>query len=666
MNKKGFIFSFLLFMSCFFVIGNVKALTTLDGQDFPDFPNKQYHHIIVERLNNNGYALLENSYGGNMYVDNGVIYNKNQSFKIYDLVDNSWIVRGSTNTAFSYNSIIATTTSIYSSSSLSSVSYSSGYNLFKFPSFEMVFNDTSGYYKNGFYFNQSSLDYIWNQLFEGKSYNYYSGYNYNLIPSIYSSSIFFEPWKKDDFPNLACQYMNNSYFQCVFLEDLDNMNFSKDSNSYFTYSNSLNRYGSYPGFKFTTSTGVIETFITSSSFFSFNNTYSSSWSTNFDVINKDTGVTYKNKVFDYDIGPKIYNTNNIDYIEYKFDNLPLQETELHIDYTFKSVTSDGQDDTIDFSAPFARDTYTGCDDLGGNCTTDEKYKDLLMYPIGTTGHIFQGSGNHILNSSPEHITNSFSIIIPFEYSLGSYVALDFDANLDYEMIIHYKDDENSVNSYIDTVDITGKYGAIFLPKYDDSNYVDSDSYYLTNFRIVGNVDVQVTDSRDMNNYNIQQIYSMNYCNTVYSNQTEIPYNCDNQSGIFSFRIDNLRANQTLRFVNHSYTEMSDRRTLIEYDTRFFNYGILDEPTSVVQIEDPTTHVVETVGLSDFYNQLNEENIGKSKITFKSAFNRFVSPIKFIFRTITNLYNNYLSSSVQHYFFLVFCLMILLLLIRVIF
>lgn len=372
------------------------------------------------------------------------------------------------------------------------------------------------------------------------------------------------------------------------------------------------------------------------------------------------------KNYEYDVRPKIYNTNNIDYIEYKFDNLPLQETELHIDYTFKSVTSDGQDDTIDFSAPFARDTYTGCDDLGGNCTIDEKYKDLLMYPIGTTDHIFQGSGNHILNSSPEHITNSFSIIIPFEYSLGSYVALDFDANLDYEMIIHYKDDENSVNSYIGTVDITGKYGAIFLPKYDDSNYVDSDSYYLTNFRIVGNVDVQVTDSRDMNNYNIQQIYSMNYCNTVYSNQTEIPYNCDNQSGIFSFRIDNLRANQTLRFVNHSYTEMSDRRTLIEYDTRFFNYGILDEPTSVVQIEDPTTHVVETVGLSDFYNQLNEENIGKSKITFKSAFNRFVSPIKFIFRTITNLYNNYLSSSVQHYFFLVFCLMILLLLIRVIF
>lgn len=305
--KKFLICLSLLFS--FIFIGNVKALTTLDGQDFPDFPNKQYHHIIVERLNNNGYALLENPNGGNMYIDNGVIYNKNQSFKIYDLVDNSWIVRDSTNTAFSYNSIIATTVSIYSSSSLSSVSYLSGYNLFESPPFEMVFNDTSGYYKNGFYFNQSSLDYIWNQLFEGKSYNYYAGLNYNIIPSIYSSSIYFEPWKKEDFPNLACSYVNNSYFNCLFLEDLDNMNFSKDSNSYFTYSNSRNKYGNYPGFTFTTSTGEVRANTPSNSFFSFNNTYASGWYTNFDIINKDTGVTYRQKSFDYESNQKPHTFN---------------------------------------------------------------------------------------------------------------------------------------------------------------------------------------------------------------------------------------------------------------------------------------------------------------------------------------------------------------------
>lgn len=339
--KKFLICLSLLFS--FIFIGNVKALTTLDGQDFPDFPNKQYHHIIVERLNNNGYALLENSYGGNMYVDNGVIYNKNQSFKIYDLVDNSWIVRDSTNTAFSYNSIIATTVSIYSSSSLSSVSYSSGYNLFESPPFEMVFNDTSGYYKNGFYFNQSSLDYIWNQLFEGKSYNYYAGLNYNIIPSIYSSSIYFEPWKKEDFPNLACSYVNNSYFNCLFLEDLDNMNFSKDSNSYFTYSNSLNKYGNYPGFTFTTSTGEVRANTPSNSFFSFNNTYASSWYTNFDIINKDTGVTYKNKVFDYNANPQPNTFNFHLNGGHVYDDRPGFEFENWDDFSFTLYSNEVED-----------------------------------------------------------------------------------------------------------------------------------------------------------------------------------------------------------------------------------------------------------------------------------------------------------------------------------
>ena len=637
MNKKGFIFSFLLFMSCFFVIGNIKALTTLDGQNFPDFPNIASRNILIKKPNDGGYSVIEVVNNALFYVYDNSIYNKNYSHKVYNLVNGTWVYERQTSQAIPFDSIIASTVSVYTSNSFSTLYVNGGFNLLQ-SDFDFSFSDKTGYSKNNFYFNQSTFDSIWDTYFEGKSFNYFNGYNYNYIPSSYSSGSYLFDFKKEDFPNVMCYYVNNSYWECHFFEDLDKMRFTKESDTSFNYSSSF--YYMTPAFTYRPNTGII-TVYTSNAAFSYNNSYSSTYITNFDIVNRDNGVTYRQKSFDYDSGPKIYNTNNIDFIEYKFDNLPLQETELHIDYTFKSVTSDGQDDTIDFSAPFARDTYTGCDDLGGNCTTDEKYKDLLMYPIGTTGHIFQGSGNHILNSSPEHITNSFSIIIPFEFSLGSYVALDFDANLDYEMIIHYKDDENSVNSYIDTVDITGKYGAIFLPKYDDSNYVDSDSYYLTNFRIVGNVDVQVTDSRDMNNYNIQQIYSMNYCNTVYSNQTEIPYNCDNQSGIFSFRIDNLRANQTLRFVNHSYTEMSDRRTLIEYDTRYFNYGILDEPTSVVQIEDPTTHVVETVGLSDFYNQLNEENIGKSKITFKSAFNRFVSPI-------------------------VFCLMILLLLIRVIF
>lgn len=384
----------------------------------------------------------------------------------------------------------------------------------------------------------------------------------------------------------------------------------------------------------------------------------------------------------------IYNTNNIDYIEYKFDNIPLQENTISYNFNFQSVTYDGLDETIEFAQPFGREYYTGCDDEGQNCTTDIKYKDKLFYDLGHISYSYQFEDSITFNSDIEHISNSYSIIIPFEHSFASYVYLDFHSSSDYEMIIHYKNDEGSNNSYIETVDLTGKYGAIFLPKYDNSNYVDEDSFYLTNFKIVGNVDVQVTDSREMTDYNILQLYSMNYCNNTYLNQSldsgfdldsdepintnlntddgSIPYTCDNHSGIFTFRIDNLTANQTLRFLNHAYTEMSDSRVFVEYDTRYFNFGILDNPYSTVEIEDPTTHEIETVGLSEFYNQFNKQNIEGSKFTFKAAFNRFLSPIKFIFKHITKLFNNYLNESMQHYFYLAFCLMIVILLLKVIF
>lgn len=663
MDKKGFIFSFLLFVSCFFIIDNVKALTTLDNQTFPDFPNKNKINIIIKRTNNSGFALLEFS-SGLSYVNNNVIYlTNNNSYTIYDLNQNQWIKRSYTAPSFSYDSIIASTGNIFSDSNGTTTLFYKGYNII-INNENLIFSDTSGYYKNNFYFNQSTFEYIWNTYFEGKSYNYYNTVNFNRYTSSLNESLSIK-WKKEDFPNVACTYINNTYYKCTFYENLNVMIFSEDSPSHFSYMIS-NNYGSYPTFVYTPSSNLFQVGLETFNSFSFNNTYSSQWITNFDVINRNTGVKFKDKLFNYVLGPQIYNTNNIDSIEYKFDNIPLSETTINYDYTFKSVTVDGLDDDIDFSAPFGREFYTGCDDDGQNCTTEIKSKDYMMFPVGSTGHNFSGTGYRTFNSSSEHITNSYSVIIPFEYSMGSYVTLDFNSNYNYEMIIHYKDDEGSNNSFIDTVDLTGKYGAIFLPKYDNSVYADDDSYYLTNFRIVGNVDVQVTDSRDLNNYNILQLYSMNYCNTVYSEQSDIPYNCNNLSGIFSFKIDNLTANQTLRFVNHAYTESSNRRTLIEYDSRYFNYGILDEPTSVVQIEDPTTHVVETVGLSDFYNQFNDVNISNSKFTFKSAFNTFVKPIKFIFKTVSDLYNKYLSSSVQHYFFLVFSLMILMLLIRLFF
>lgn len=647
MNKKGFLFLSFIFVFSFLFIGNVKAIDLPDSLtftrftgSFEDIKNGVYDdYVFMIYSENGGTGFLSDvvkKYQSNEYLlmntdlylindeitlqtssNKGVIVQfKNIDDKVYIQFSNEKYIRTRSKNYLSYES-----TSTFDSTCI----YIKTMTIDSNNRFHIID-------KNNNHFVSYYHTYLGKTVFAPQATSYgLQLYYAPIIPKTYSVNFHLNGGTSFDTSKPLSPVLHETDYT---LE----MN-ATDLNSYLESLTLMKNKATFLGWYYDAN---------------FTQPYNSS-----DTISSDIDLYAKFR-------SDIYNTNNIDYIEYKFDNIPLQENTINYNFYFQSVTQDGLDETIQFAQPFGREYYTGCDDEGQNCTTESKYKDKLFYDLGHIDSSYEYEDSITFNSDVEHITNSYSVIVPFEHSMASYVYLNFDSSSDYEMIIHYKSDEGSNNSYIDTVDITGKYGAIFLPKYDNSNYVDEDSFYLTNFRIVGNVDVQVTDSREMTDYNILQLYSMNYCNNTYSNQTEIPYSCDNLDGIFTFKIDNLTANQTLRFLNHGYTEMSDRRTLIEYDTRYFNYGILDNPFSVVDIEDPTTHDIETVGLSEFYNQFNKQNIEDSQLTFKSAFNRFLNPIKFIFKHITKLFNNYLNESMQHYFYLAFCLMLVILLLKVIF
>ena len=359
---------------------------------------------------------------------------------------------------------------------------------------------------------------------------------------------------------------------------------------------------------------------------------------------------------------EIINTNLIDSVEFKFNDIPLNETGIVYNFDFASVFSDGSYSEMQFSQPFGREYYTGCDEEIQSCSSSLKNKDYLFYDLDFVSRHYELLDVRVFNESPEHITSSYSIILPLEHDIGKYIDIFFHSDYEFEVIFHYKSDDDSTNSFLETIDITNKYGVVFLPWYDNDIYVDRDTFYLTDFKVVGNVDIQVTDSRDPVDYNILQLYSMNYCNHSYQEQTNIPYNCDNLTGVFKFKIDNLTANQTLRFVNHAYSTSQGTKTLITYDTRYFNYTILDTPYSTGEVIDPVTGEKHNINLNDFYNQFNNH----SNSGFKSALNRFLSPIKFIFRNISNLFNNYLNQSLQDYFFFAFSLMLIILILRVIF
>lgn len=630
MNKKVFLFSFLLFVFSFCFIGNVKAYYTQNGITFNEEKIKEIYDELLPG-NNIDYAnshiicgtkYLNSAWRFACRVYSGTISLTKGSYNQYGYYYTYTVSTGSFGPYFEYNT-----------------------------STKKIVSSGSGSGSNGQQFLASSLYYSKDTYIDGvlkeKNLNFSSDYTINFHLNGGS----------------ATDYTGSS----LVLHDNDfSLNVLPDNfNSYISNINAYKQYNSFDGWYY-------------------DSNFTQPYSVN-DTISSDIDLYAKWR-------SKIYGTSNIDYIEFKFDNIPNMETNISFDYTFRSVNSDGSDNTIDFAQPFGREYYIGCDTDNQICSSDLRYKDSLFYDLGFIGYYYTHSAEIMLNSDIEHTTSSYSVIVPLENSFGNYVYLDFNSDDDYQIIVHYKNDVNSNSSFIQTVDITGKYGAVFLPLFDNSPYVADDSYYLTNFRVVGNVDIQMTDSRDLYDYNISQIYSMNYCNTQYLNHsdssssyypisdlpgnidsmnsyssiTSIPYSCNNSTGVFTFKIDNLTYNQTLRFVNHSYSELSDSRTIIEFDSRFFNYGILDTPYSTVEIIDPTTNVNESVGLSEFYNYFDEENISGSKLSFRSAFNRFLGPIQFIFKTITSLYNNYLNSSMQHYFFLVFCLTIIILLVRVIF
>ena len=600
MNKKGFIYGFLLFFSCFFIIGNIKALTTSDNQIFPDLPNNRKINILLKRTNNQGYALLEFT-NGLSYINNNIIYlTNNYNFNIYDLTNNNWVIRSYTANSFSFESIIASTANIFSDSNGSSVLYSKGYNLIK-NNEVLIFNDTSGYYKNGFYFNQTTIDYIWNTYFEGKSYNYYDTLNFNRLPSSINNDYSIQ-WSKNDFPNLACQYMENSYFQCIFLEDLDNMNFSKDSNSYFAYSNNLNKYASYPGFKFTTSTGKVSMYLIYPSSFGYNDYYSSSWTTNFDVINRDTGVTYKNKVFDYNPNPQ---SNN---------------------YTVNFHLNGGN--VVDFSNPLAPNTITLDYQITTNTEELEDYLDDIT--------IFQSNFDFVGWYYDSNFTQPYTPGDTLSSNIDLYAKFVGPEYLDgYKKVNLTIDDKYVMISNIDS-------GSIFIPTNAFFEYGGRLSYYDNDISL--------------------QPYS-----SYIQDYTEMS---DGKFVKQDFDLSTYNGSDWIMFSKYIYLEGEDN---ISYSIYVPNDAYIGEvsiiPNQLGGNDFDFTYMDENGEIQNgqvVSQDLSMHILVNDNPKLSNAFYYFTKPIRFIIQSITNLYNNYLSATLQKYFFILFTLVIVILLTRVIF
>ena len=388
---------------------------------------------------------------------------------------------------------------------------------------------------------------------------------------------------------------------------------------------------------------------------------------NYDTgINGVYGKVYDNYLTLPDPQPKKYheiiNSRKYSKVEFVFD-IPNMETTLNFNYDFHLVDSSGNLDTLNtFKSPYFEETYTSCgvDESGasyckplpvvdnfsieeasdGQCHIDDFGLNNCYKPIDYSSklnvynsYIVKNYDLLINNNINKKMTTKLKLILDLEFNSSVYVDATFFSSLSYE--VKYYERTTTVD-YYSTVDLTGKYGALFIPKFDN---LEDSLTIRTLFKGTGHLDIQHRSSYDYINYQILSAYSMNYCNEYLYNQDAIPYSCSEFSGEYEFYVSNNNLEQALFFVNSAYENETGSNVSITYDTRYYVYYVFDTPTSIVAVVNPNTGDKTYISLDDFYNYADVDSfflkglVNQFYIFFNEKF-----PVVSQFKMIINLFN----------------------------
>ena len=350
-----------------------------------------------------------------------------------------------------------------------------------------------------------------------------------------------------------------------------------------------------------------------------------------DIINDSDEMHYEagyGLVDNFNNFKEIINSTQYSKVEFIFD-IPNKETNFNFNYDFHLVDSNGNLDTLNtFKSPYFEETYTSCSvDENGiasckplpvvdnyvikNASEDDGQCHLDEFGLNNCYKPNDYSNNEELNISNSYVvknydmainnniltkmTSKLKLIIDLEFNPSVYIDASFTSSLPFEVKYY---ERTTTTDYYSTVDITGKYGALFMPKFDN---LDDTLNIRTLFKGDGHLDIQHRSSIDLIDYKILSAYSMNYCNEYLYNQDNIPYSCSEYSGEFEFYVSNNNLEQGLFFVNSHFDNDNSATATITYDTRYYVYWVFDTPSSIVPVENPNTGDKEYISLDGFYN-----------------------------------------------------------------
>lgn len=233
---------------------------------------------------------------------------------------------------------------------------------------------------------------------------------------------------------------------------------------------------------------------------------------------------------------------------------------------------------------------------------------------------------------PDSTVNGYSLEFDtFNYN-GS-LHLNFTSNLDYTIEYEYMSDNED---YFTTINMKDYAALIMIPKvYDRNNEIQSS--ISSDIYLSGKYDIEFWESMESKN-------------VLYKKS-------DYDDIVFSHYHHRLYPNTILYFIKKPVDD-SNMDLYIKFDNRYYSYVVKRTLSEEVVINNPNTGEDITIGdISDLYNYGLDN---KSKFTFNS----FLKPIKFVFESITNFYQNYCPELVQNFFYLIFVFFVVLVLIRI--
>ena len=233
---------------------------------------------------------------------------------------------------------------------------------------------------------------------------------------------------------------------------------------------------------------------------------------------------------------------------------------------------------------------------------------------------------------PDSTVNGYSLEFDtFNYN-GS-LHLNFTSNLNYTIEYEYMSENED---YFTTINMKNYAALIMIPKvYDRNNEIQSS--ISSDIYLSGKYDIELWESIESKNVLYRK-----------SNYEDI---------VFSHYQHRLYPNAVLYFIKKP-VDNSTMDLYIKFDSRYYSYVTKTNLAEEVVINNPNTGEDVTIGdISDLYNYGLDN---KSKFTFNS----FLKPIKFVFESITNFYQNYCPELVQNFFYLIFVFFVVLVLIRI--